>query len=164
MRDLSHFRPDYTIAGASGPDAPRCDDAHRVVRNAVAVARILPVSIANYAAAEDAVVRVENQHEDDRVYTVRETAALAEMLGQVIAALAAAIDDEGRPVGPGGARIIAEAGEPPDVDRVFALDGDGRVLFVPGRPSLSGIRERLAEVRDLLAGAAARGDAVALVE
>jgi hypothetical protein len=38
MRELSNFRPDYVVQ--SGDHEERCRDAHRVIRNAMAIARV----------------------------------------------------------------------------------------------------------------------------
>lgn len=167
MRDLIYYRPSYQIEG----ELERVvEDAHRVVRSAASIgAVLLPYDVMD--PAMQAIERVENEYSDERVIEPGDVAVLAAMLPAVAKALNEALDDEQRPRGPGGERILREASLPttlpggiPDFDRVFELRPDGVVGVCHPRMSLYDLRISLPDVANLLADAVSRGARVVVVE
>ena len=164
MHELRFLRPDYVIG------EERCEAAHRVVRNAVAIAGVihsLPVDVV--IAAMDAVERAENLTDGEHLLSPRDAAALATALDSVSLALAAAIDMEWRPRGDASKDIVAEAHQPlttsdgrTDVDRVFEIAPDGRLALCYPRISLPELVERLPEVAAFLRRASESGGNVVL--
>jgi hypothetical protein len=168
MRELTYFRPSYEVRGGAPSELP---DGHRIARTAAAVAQVLDVPDAVLGPAEAAITRVENETDDERRLGPAEVAALAALMSAVGRALSEGIDDDQRPRGPMGERIVREAGWPqtldsgePDYDRVFELRPDGRVGLCYPRMSLYELCEVLPVAVQFLGDAAARHAEVVLVE
>lgn len=168
MYELVNYRPGYAVVAPPRPHGGWLGDAHRVVRNAIAIGTLVDVPSPVFGAASDAVVAAENQGR----YAPAEAAAVARLCRAVDGALAAAIDREGRLVeGAGAAAIRDEAAAPqrddagrPDLDRVFAIDGDGRVGLIDRRMPFHELRAMLPAVAALLERAAADGLEVELAD
>ena len=166
MRDLKHFRPDYVVQ--RGADEDRCPEAHRIVRNSVAIARVFRRLMT--VDLVDALTAVENaETPDDGVYMVpsRDAAVLATVLEQVNDLLRASLDRDGRPQGPAATDMLDEAVLPvklsdgsPDPDRVFEITADGSIALRYPRISLYELRQRLPEVAAFLRRAGERGEDV----
>lgn len=152
MRELSYFRPSYFVH--RGDTVDECPDAHRVVRNALAIGGVLasvPSRLVIDAMA--AVERAEASGEDARLIPARDAATLASTLTSVGAALDAGVDQDLRPKGAVGEQIVDEARRPqsfedgsPDYDRVFELLEDGRIGLIYPRISLPELFDRLPDV------------------
>lgn len=166
MRDLKYFRPDYVIAYSDAE--VRCPEAHRVVRNAIAVAQVLrPVLAVGLSDALTAIENLENDVEGPRVLTPGDASALATVLEEVSGLLETSFDQEGRPHGLAAKYILEEADLPstyangaPDPDRVFEMMPDGRASLQSSRMSLYDLRERLPDVAAFLRQAGEQGNDV----
>lgn len=166
MRDLQHFRPDYVVHRGDSED--RCPGAHRVVRNAVAVAGVLhdlPSSPVIHAMSS--VERAETPHDGIYTLTAQDASAVATLLEQVHSLLQSSLDRDWRPQGPGAKDIIEDAALPStlpdgshDGDRVFEISADGRVALQYPRIALPEFYERLPEVAAFLRRAGDRGEDV----
>ena len=161
MHQFHSFRPGYSIVGGSA----WVPDAHRVIRNVVAIGEVLELP-ATWAARE-AVEQAENALR----YTAVEAGMVARLCAEVAATLDAAIDLDGRLVGPDAARIAMEAGLPTVdsrgqrcLDRVFAFSADGRIGLVSDRMSLFDLGELIPEVTALLQQAEDMGAPVDLAD
>lgn len=167
MIELVQFRPSYATRGDR-----RFADAHGLVRNAIAIARVLDLPFAIVEGAAQAIERVENGTDgDERRYRADEVRVIAELVASVTAALDEALDAVQRPIGARGQAIVREAQLPQalasgehDRLRVFELDAEGRVATLYPRMSLFEIRERLPQLAAFLREAASSGASVALVE
>lgn len=167
MTELLHVRPSYVFDGDR-----MFADAHRLVRNAIAIARILDLPFGVVEAAAKAVERVENSTDDDeRRYDANEVRVITELVASLAIALDEALDPEQRPVGMRGQAIVREALLPQalasgEIDRmrVFELDAEGRVSTVYPRMSLFDIREQLPQLAAFLREAAQIDAQIAVVE
>lgn len=169
MYELHNYRPGYAIVAPPRPHGGWVTDAHRAVRNTVAIAGILnSIPSEDFFAASDAVVAAENNQR----YAPAEAAAVAKLCRSVATALQVSIDRNGQPVVGGDGDRIREEAELSQVDergvvildRVFALDAEGRVGLANSRMGLSDLRDMLPEVAALLERAAAGGHDVELVD
>jgi hypothetical protein len=161
MRELLHVRPSYQTRGDGDPSELR--DAHRLVRNAVAIGAVIGVPYLIVEAARDAVLRVEAISEGEQVFRVEEVKALLELLRETRARLDASLDESYRPRGEGGELILEEARRPDafasgetDFDRVFRLNEDGRISSASSRMSLDSFLELAPEAIDFLTRAVQR--------
>ena len=166
MRDLQHFSPDYVVHRGDSED--RCPEAHRVVRNAVAVAGVLhDLPSSPVIRAMSAVEHAETPHDGIYILTAQDAYTLATVLEQVHSLLQSSLDREWRPQGPAAKDIIADATLPStlpdgsrDPDRVFEISAEGRVALQYPRMSLPEFCERLPEVAAFLRRAGERGEDV----
>lgn len=166
MRELTNFRPDYLVREQDR----RCPDAHRIVRNAVAIAGVLhSLPHAVVMDAMDAVERAENFTDGEHLISPQDASALATALDSVSNTLASAIDMEWRPHGEASKDIVEEAHQPStmsdgttDFDRVFELTSDGRLALRYPRISLPELVERLPEVATFLRQASVDGRDIVL--
>jgi hypothetical protein len=167
MHELSYFRPDYVVSVDDNEE--RCEDAHRVVRNAIAIAGVLHHLPGQQVI--DAMTAVEHaEHPRESVYSMSPADAtrIATVLDAVARALEVAVDGELRPRGGAAEDILAEAHLPstvdgkPDLDRVFEVTADGRIGLLYPRISLSELRERLPEVASFLRRAGENAHTVVL--
>lgn len=170
MRELSYVRPDYVIP--RGDQEDRCPDAHRVVRNAVAVAEVLRSLIAGgLSDALTAIEHAETPVDGARVLTSHDASRLATVLEQVYSLLKTSLDQEWRPQGSAAKHILDEAALPSthpdgthDRDRVFEIAADGSVALQYPRISLYELYERLPEVASFLRHAGESGENVIVDE
>jgi hypothetical protein len=166
MRELIHVRPDYVVQ--HGDDEDRCPDAHRVVRNSIAVAEVLRREIVGgLFDALTAIEHAETPVDGARVLTSHDASALATVLEQVYSLLKSALDEEWRPQGVVANLILEEAALPAthsdgtlDMDRVFDMTADGGIALRYPRISLYELNERLPEVAAFLRRAAENGNTV----
>jgi hypothetical protein len=156
MRELFHVRPSYQTGGGDG-DPSELPDAHRLVRNAVAIGAVIGVPYQVVESARDAVVRIENISEGEQVFRLDEVRALLELLRETHARLDASLDEKYRPGGEGGDLILEEAGRPEaflsgetDFDRVFHLNDDGSISSASSRMSLDAFLELVPEAIEFL--------------
>jgi hypothetical protein len=131
---------------------PELPDAHRLVRNAIAMASVIGVPYESVERARDAVLRIENVVDGEQVFGAHEVRALRELLRDVQERLDASLDTNSRPRGNGGELILEEARKPEqldsgetDFDRVFQLNSDGTVSLMYPRMSLDAFLELLPE-------------------
>jgi hypothetical protein len=164
MRELSSIRLDYVVQ--RGDHDERCRDAHRVIRNAMAIAQVFRNLLAgDLSDALTAIERAETPDEDGpAVLTPHDAAALAAVLEEVHRLLKASLDREWRPQGPAANHILDEAALPfadpdgkQDIDRVFEITKDGSVGLRYPRISLAELHERLPEVAAFLRSAGEHG-------
>lgn len=168
MRDLKYFRPDYVVRHGNHED--RSLEAHRVVRNAVAIAGVLhSLPSSPTIRAMSAIERAETRDEEGYTLTPDDATILATVLEQVHAALRESLDRDWRPQGPRAKEILDEAALPialpdgsQDLDRVFEVTADGSVALRYPRIPLCDLYQRLPEVTAFLRHAAAHGDVVLL--
>lgn len=167
MHELSNFRPDYVVQ--NGDHEERCRDAHRVIRNAMAIARVFRDLLAgDLSDALTAIEHAETPDEDgSAVLTPHDASALAVVLEEVHRLLMASLDREWRPQGPAAKHILDEAVLPfadrdgkQDIDRVFEIAKDGSVGLRYPRISLAELYERLPEVAAFLRSAGEHGEDV----
>lgn len=167
MIELLQVRPSYVFAGDR-----MFADAHRLVRNAIAIARILDLRFDVVEVAAKAVERVENCTDDDeRRYAADAVRVITELVASTTSALDEALDHAQRPRGARGQAIVREAELPQtlasgerDHTRVFELDAEGRVMTVYPRMSLFAIREQLPQLAAFLRDASSLGAQIALIE
>ena len=167
MHELSYFRPDYVVK--SDDREERCPDAHRVIRNAMAIASVFRDLLAgDMFDALTAVEHAETPGEDGvAVLTSHDASSLATVLDEVRRLLKASLDREWRPQGPAAKNILDEAALPfahpdgkLDIERVFEITKDGSVALRYPRISLPELYERLPEVAAFLRRAGERGQDV----
>lgn len=156
MHDLKFFRPDYVVQ--RGDTEERCPEAHRVVRNAVAVAEVLRTFISsNLLDALTAIERAETPVDGDRTLTPHDAMNLAAVLEEANYLLDTSLDREWHPRGPAAKYILDEAARPftfpdgrHDLDRVFEITREGRVTLQSQRIPLADLLERLPQVAAFL--------------
>jgi len=169
MHELSNFRPDYVVQ--NGDHEERCRDAHRVIRNAMAIAQVFRNLLAgDLSDALTAIEHAETPDEDGpAVLTPHDATALAVVLEEVHRLLKASLDREWRPQGPAAKNILDEAALPfadsdgkQDIARVFEITKDGTVALRYPRISLYELRQRSPEVAAFLRSAGERGKDVVI--
>jgi hypothetical protein len=163
MMELMYFRPDYVIVGDDAKER-RLTDPHRAMRTAMAIAAMFGVSAEAFDRATKAIEAMEDPPEGERRFMPSDVAALAAVTSQVATELDLALDDDHRPRGEGGERIMHEAvdaraqfGKRVDPHQVFVVYEDGRVGLGASRLNLHHFRDTLADLVDFLAFAVKTG-------